>query len=168
MNVSIDQLDTPMARCVAVAPIALLSAWLAPAWAQTSPTPVPPVAPAQPSATSSDGAATGIAAIVVLIGLFAIVAVIVKVLDRKRKREAEAVHMQARISDAFLRESSLVGLPITPRAHIPFWQGSPATIELEGRVPSERLREYARKIAADEASRIRRDVRIEDHVAIAA
>jgi hypothetical protein len=139
-------------------------------WAQAVPPPTPPAAsPGAPpaGATGATGSAAGATAVVVVIvGLLVLVGVAVKFYDLKRKREAEAVHLQAQVSDALLREQALFGLPITPTAHVPLWKGSPATIELSGQVPNPEAREATLRIVKSEALRIRPDVEIEDRLAV--
>jgi hypothetical protein len=150
--------------------VAILSLLVLPAalaWAQATPpsttTPITPPAGATAPAGGSAGAA---AVVLVVVGLLVIVGVGVKIYDLKRKREAEAVHLQAQISDALLREQSLFGLPITPTARVPLWSGSPATIEVAGQVPSPQAREAALRIIRSEAARIRPDFEIEDRMAV--
>jgi hypothetical protein len=141
-----------------------LVASLAPAvaWAQAAPITPPPATTA-----AQGGAATGAMAMVaVIVGLLIVVGVGVKLYDLKRKREADAVHLQAQISDALLRDQALFGMPITPTAHVPFFRGTPAVIEVSGQVPSAEAREAAMRIIRSEASRIRPDFRIDDHMAI--
>lgn len=116
-------------------------------------------------ATASGG---GFAIFLVLVALFVTVGVAVKLVDLRRKRESEAVHLQAQISDALLRESSLFGLPITPNAHVPFWRGTPATLEIAGHVPTPELHAAVMRVVVEEAFRIRPDVRIVDRVGVAA
>ena len=104
--------------------------------------------------------------VLVVLALLAIVGVGVKMYDLKRRREGEAVHLQAQISDALLREQMLFGLPITPTARVPIWRRSPATIEIAGQVPSPEARETALRIIRAEAERIRSDFQIEDRLAV--
>lgn len=129
-------------------------------WAQAAPVTPPPAAAAGDAGT---GAITMVA---VIVGLLVLVGVAVKLYDLKRKREAEAVHLQAQISDALLREPSLFGMPITPTAHVPFWSGSPASIEVSGQVPSPESRDQALRIIRAEAARIRSDFTIEDRMGL--
>ena len=68
-----------------------------------------------------------------LVGLLVVVSIGVKFYDLKRKREAEAVHLQAQVSDALLRDPSLFGLAVTPTAHVPWWSGTPARLDVVGR-----------------------------------
>ncbi len=117
-------------------------------------------------AQGATGGGTVWAAVIVIVGLLVLIGVAVKLFDLRRKREAEAVQLQAQVSDALLRDSALAGLPLTPTAHVPFWSGSPATIEVAGQVPMPELRERVLRIVHDEAARIRSDVRIEDRLTV--
>ena len=146
--------------------VAILSLLVLPAalaWAQTPPSPTSPAAGG--TASSGDGAST-VAVVLLVLALLVIVGVGVKTYDLKRRREAEAVHLQAQISDALLREQLLIGLPITPTARVPIWKRSPATTEVAGQVPSSQAREAALRIIRAEASRIRSDFQIEDRLAV--
>jgi len=118
--------------------------------------------------TGTSASGGGLAIFLVLVALFVIVGVAVKLVDLKRKRESEAVHLQAQISDALLREASLFGLPITPSAHVPFWRGTPATVEVAGQVPTPELHRAVMRVVQDEALRIRSDVQIVDRIGVAA
>lgn len=144
-----------------VAILSLLVLPAARAWAQTP----PPVTSPAAGAASSDGAGGIVTVVLLVLALLVIVGVGVKAYDLKRTREAEAVHLQAQISDALLREQVLFGLPITPTAHVPIWKG-PATIEIAGQVPSPQERETALRIIRAEAARIRPDCQIEDRLAV--
>ena len=136
------------------------------AWAQA------PTAPSAPSAAPGAAAASGsggyVAATIVIIALLVVIGVVVKLFDLKRKRSAEAVHLQAQISDALLREQNVFRLPVTPTAHVPFLSGSPAVIEVSGEVPSPEIKETVLRLVQNEASRIRDDVRVEDRLAVKA
>ena len=103
------------------------------------------------------------AGFLVVIGLLVLVGIAVKLYDRKRKRDAEAVHLQAQVSDALMRDAGLAGLLLTPTARL---RGGEAIVEICGEVPTETAREAALRIAQDEAARIRADVRIEDKVSV--
>jgi hypothetical protein len=117
-----------------------------------------------PPPTSS---ASGILTAVVLVAaLLVLIIGAVKVFDLKRKREAEAVQLQAQISEALLREPGLFGLPVTATGRVPLWTGTPAVIELSGQVPNPKLREAVLMIAREEAGRIRPDFTIEDRLAV--
>jgi hypothetical protein len=156
---------------VGVLSLLLVSTTLA--WAQAAPSPSTPAAPPMggvaappPAGGAAGGGSSAVAVVLVVVGLLVAVGVGVKLYDLKRKREAEAVHLQAQISDALLRDQSLFGLPITPTARVPLWTGSPATIEVAGQVPSAEVRETALRIIRSEAARIRSDFEIEDRLAV--
>ena len=143
----------------------LVDGMLAAAGAQTPPsTPIAPV----PGAAAATGNGGWIAAAALVIGLLVVVGAMVKIYDLRRKRETEAVHLQAQISDAFLRDPNLFGLPVAATAHAPFWSGTPATIELTGEVPDGTVRAAVARIAWSEAQRIRPDVEIVDRLTVRA
>jgi hypothetical protein len=140
--------------------VVLTGALAGPVWAQT--VPAPTMSPSAPAA----GGASALSIIVVLAVLMLALGATVKLFDLRRKREGEAVQLQAQVSDALLRDPALFSLPITPTARVPFWSGSPATIEIAGQVPDPELKERVLRIARAEAERIRPDVRIEDRLAV--
>ena len=115
-----------------------------------------------PSGTQSDGATV----VILVIAMLLIIGALVKILDLKRKRESEAVVVQAQISDAVLRDPALFSLPITPTAHVPLWKGSPVTVEVAGQVPSEDLREAALSLVEREASQLGPEVHVESRIGI--
>lgn len=129
------------------------------AWAQTS---TPAVPGSGPAASGGGMAAAGF---LVVLGLLVIVGIAVKLYDWKRKRDAEAVHLQAQVSDALMRDAGLAGLLLTPTAHV---SGGHARIEIAGEVPDDAARETALRIARQEAARIRPDVEIVDKIAVRA
>ena len=140
------------------------------AWAQTSATPpATGVAPGAGATSSGSSAALGF---LVILALFVIVGVAVRLYDRKRKRDAEAVHLQAQVSDALMRDARLARLVLTPTARVPTWGGGPAIIEISGEAPDLATHDTVLRIAREEAARLRPDVQIEDrlmmHEAIAA
>ena len=129
------------------------------AWAQTSATAPSAAAPA----TSGGSAAVGF---LVILGLPVLVGIAVKLYDRKRKRDAEAVHLQAQVSDALTRDARLAGLVLTPTAHVPAWGRGPATIEISGEVPDATVRDAVQRVAREEAARLRPDVQIQDRLTV--
>ena len=139
-----------------VATLSLLVLSAVRAWAQATPA---------PSARSA-GEASPVAMALVILALLIIVGVAVKLYDLRRRRESEAVQLQAQISDALMREPLLLGVPIIATARAPLWRGSPATMEIAGQVPSPQARETALRIVRAEANRIRPDVQIEDRLAV--
>ena len=134
------------------------------AWAQqTAPPSVPPSA-VTPNATS--GGSAMLAAAIIVVVLLVALGITVKLLDLKRRRESEAVQLQAQISDALLREAALFGLPVTPTAHVPLWSGTPATIEVRGQVPSPEVKDALLRLVRREAARVRPDFHVQDEVAV--
>src|SRR5437867_12603965 len=121
---------------------------------------MPPATP-QPAA---EGGGAAVAAVGVVVGLLVVIGVVVKLFDLKQKRESEAVQFQAQLSDALLREPSLAGLPLTPTVHVPMWRGTPATIELMGRVPTPEPKHRVLGIARDEPARMRSGAQSEDRL----
>src|SRR5438094_10085975 len=92
---------------------------------------------------TQSGAVTTTVVVASLLAVLVVLGALIKMLDLKRKRDGEAVVVQARISDAVLRDPRLFSLLITPTAHVPLWKGSPVTVEVGGHVPSEDRRESA-------------------------
>jgi hypothetical protein len=133
------------------------------AWAQQM---APPSAP--PSSVSPDatGGSAMLAAGIILLVVLASLGIIVKLLDLKRRRESEAVQLQAQISDALLREEALFGLSVTPTAHVPLWSGTPAIIELRGQLPTPEIKDAVLRLVRREAARLRPDFRVQDEVAV--
>jgi hypothetical protein len=125
----------------------------------------PQASNASGGATQS-GAVTTAVVVASLLALLVVLGVLIKMLDLKRKRESEAVVVQARISDAVLRDPRLFSLPITPTAHVPLWKGTPVTVDVAGQVPSEDLREAAIGLIEREASQLGPEVRIESRIGV--
>jgi hypothetical protein len=151
-------------KTLAIVPaLAALTAFVRDAAAQATPpaaTPAPP--PAVPAGDSS-----GILMALALMGvLLVIVGIGVKVWDAKRKREAEAVHLQSQISDALLREQDFFGLAITPTVHAPLRKNAAFRIEVTGQTPSAAVHDAAVRVVRDEATRMGRDFEIEDRIEI--
>ncbi len=118
------------------------------------------------AAESADGSGSAPLVVLFLVACLVIVGLAVKGIDLRRRRSAEAVHLQAVISDALIREPALFGLAITPNVHLPFWRGTPATIAVSGTVPTPERRDAVLRIVKAEASRIRPDVAIDDRLAV--
>jgi hypothetical protein len=130
------------------------------AWAQVSPTPAPMPSPEM---TNGSGAFMVVAALVVV--LLIAVGVMVKLYDLRRKREDEAVALQARLSDALLAEPSLSSLPLVPTVRIPM-RGSPVSIEIVGTVPRPELRQAAVDLVVREAARSVKSYRVDARISI--
>ncbi len=129
------------------------------AWAQVSPTPAP-----MPSPEMTNGSGAFMVAALVVVLLIA-VGVMVKLYDLRRKREDEAVALQARLSDALLAEPSLGSLPLVPTVRIPM-RGSPVTIEIVGTVPRPELRQAAIDLVVREAARSVKSYRVDARISI--
>ena len=152
-----------MKRLAMVSGLAAVVAWVRDAVAQAPPTPVSP----PPGSATASGDNGGILMALALMGaLLVIVGIGVKVWDAKRKREAEAVHLQSQISDALLREQDFFGLAITPTVHASMRRSAPMIIEVTGHAPSESVRDAALRIVREEASRVRSDFEIVDRIEI--
>jgi hypothetical protein len=146
-----------------VSALTALVAFVRDAAAQVTP---PSASPAPPAAAPS-GDGSGILVALALMGvLLAIVGVGVKIWDARRKREAEAVHLQSQISDALLREGDFFGLAITPTVHAGMRKDAPMRIEVTGQAPSAAVRDAAFRVVRDEATRMGRDFEIDDRIEI--
>jgi len=120
-----------------------------------------------PSTPASGGGTKSAATIIgILVALLVIIGAGVKLLDLKRKREDEAVRLQAQLSDALLREPGLAGLALTATARVATFASSPPVVEISGSVPTQEAREHALNILRGEAARLRPDVQFEDRIAV--
>jgi hypothetical protein len=73
-----------------------------------------------------------------------IVVLVAKMLDRRVRRDGEAIAIKGLISDALDGDPNLFGTSITlVRVRVPLWAGSPMTIRVAGQVPSDQLRKAA-------------------------
>ena len=117
----------------------------------------PPPASPMPSPTATGDSAGVLVAFALMGALLLIVGVGVKIWDAKRKREAEAIHLQSQLSDALLREADFFGLAITPTVHASLSKNTPMIIEVTGQAPSDSVRSAAMRAVHQEASRMRTD-----------
>ena len=122
------------------------------------------ITPQTPAPSSQSGTMTTVVVVISVIAVLVVLGLLIKLLDLKRKRDGEAIVVQARISDAILRDPRLFNLAITPTAHVPLWTGSPVTVELTGHVPSDDLRRAAVEMVEREAAQLGSDVRIESKI----
>ena len=113
------------------------------------------------SAAAWDGAAALVAVVIVML---LVIVVGVKLYDAKRKREGDALTVQARISDALLRD--FVTLPITAVASGSAWRRSPLVLTIRGSVPTPELREAVMRLVGQELSRHQPGVRAEDRLVV--
>ena len=120
----------------------------------------------QQTATDSAGGSSTAVLVLLVIGLLVIIGVGVKLYDLKRKRELEGVHLQARVSDALMREPDLINLAVTPTASVPWWSGTPVRLEVIGRVPSPESRDQVLRLVEREAKQVRQDVTIADRLQV--
>jgi len=118
------------------------------------------------TATNSAGAGSTAVLILLVLGLLVVIGVGVKMYDLKRKREMEGVALQARLSDALMREPDLISLAVTPTAHVPWWSGTPVRLEVIGRVPSPESRDQVLRLVEREAKQVRQDVTIADRLQV--
>jgi hypothetical protein len=147
-----------------VSGLAAIVAFAREAAAQATP---PSMTPPPPTAAPGDN--SGILMALALMGaLLLVVGIGVKIWDAKRKREAEAVHLQSQISDALLREQDFFGLAITPTVHPPMRRGGRMDIEVTGQAPSTTVRDTALRIIRDEATRMGVDFEIDDDIQVTA
>ncbi len=100
-----------------------------------------------PSAADWGAAALAVVLVVTLL----VIVVGVKLYDAKRKREGDALTVQARISDALLRD--FVTLPITAVVSGSAWRRSPLILTIRGSVPTPELREAVMRLVGQELSR---------------
>jgi hypothetical protein len=134
----------------------LLVAVVEVAWTQaTSPAPAPDSDPGY-----------GLLAFVCVIALLVMVGAAVKLYDMKRKREDEAVAIQARLSDTLLTEPALALLPVTPTVRRPLGWHAQAVITLAGTVPTRALRDAVLQLVNREAASLADNYRIEDRLLV--
>jgi hypothetical protein len=139
-----------------------IAAFVSDAAAQATP---PSVTPPPSASVPADN--SGIVTALALMGaLLLLVGIGVKLWDYRRKREAQAVHLQSQVSDALLRDQDFFGLAITPTVHAGMRRGSPMKIEVTGQAPSPTIRDAALRIVRDEATRMGCEVEIEDHIEV--
>ena len=127
---------------------------------------VGPQASGSSSGATQSGSVTTAVVVASLLAVLVVLGALIKMLDLKRKRETEAVVVQARISDAVLRDPRLFSLPITPTAHVPLWKGTPVTVDVAGQVPSDDLREAAVGLIEREAAQMGSEVRVESRIGV--
>jgi hypothetical protein len=126
------------------------------AWTQaTSPIPAP-----------ENGPGYGLFAFVFVVALLVMTGIAVKLYDMKRKREDEAVALQARLSDALLTEPSVAHLPVTPTVRMPFGRHAQAVITITGTAPTPAHRDAVLQLVNREAATLASNYRIEDRLVV--
>ena len=143
------------------ATLGLLTAALAEAQTATTPAGAP----------AAGGAAGGASGLFVFLGvrvvLFAVVAVIVKTMDRRRRRNEEAVQLQARIADAMLLDPALSKQALTASVAAPL-SGSQMVVEVHGEAPSPAIRDEALRLVIREATASGLPFHVEDRMTVGA
>ncbi len=112
------------------------------------------------------GWSSALASVAVVAGAVLVFLAIGAALDFRRKRAEQAMDLEARICSALMEHRALVRSSVGPTVRIPFWRGTPATVEMAGAVPSASGAELALRIAEQVASRVRPDVVIENRVIV--
>jgi hypothetical protein len=101
-----------------------------------------------------------------LIVVLAAMILVARAYDLSRKREAQAVSLETRISRALRADPSLSSFPVVPTVRIPLWRGSPAVITMTGWVPRPEFRHAALELVLREAARKGMTYRIEDGIVV--
>jgi len=127
--------------------------------------------PADPStstmpAPGTSGAQAGVAAVVVLMAMLVIIVIPVKLYDLRRKREEEALSLEARISSALLADPCLMGFPVIASVHMPLGRRSTPVVKITGTVPTPELREAAIQLVKRELSGPGSSARTEDRIVV--
>jgi hypothetical protein len=109
--------------------------------------------------------------LVVVLGFFVllillVIGVGVMFFDLAGRREEDAAWLQMKIGDELLRDPGLAELQIRPVVHAPVGTGVSVTVELSGEVPSDAARSAAVDIVKDAAVKLRREIDIDDRLAI--
>ena len=120
-----------------------------------------------PAASMPFGQHEALATLILLVVSVLLLLAIGKAFDFRQRREEERVNLETRIGDALLDHPVFVRSSVRPTVRIPFWRGSPATVEMVGEVPSAQLEQSALRIAAQAASRVRSDVALKNHMVVA-
>ncbi len=161
--------QTAPVRCAILEVMLCLGSLMPIAGAQAERLPGPPVAPGTKgplTAGVDEGNAELIAVSLGIVGLILVMVAVAHAIDERRRRAAEAVPLQAQISDALRRERRLARLPVAATVHIPVWRGAPPRIEMCGQVSTADLRQAVRHVAEQEASRTLEAFHIDDRIAV--
>jgi len=109
--------------------------------------------------------------LVVVLGFFLLLLLLVigaglTLFDLAERREEDAEWLQMKIIDGLRRDPVLSNLEVLPVAHVPIAKRATVTIELSGEVPSEAARGAVLAIVRGTARKLRREVDIDDRLAI--
>jgi hypothetical protein len=64
----------------------------------------------------------------------------------RRKRVAQALALETRLSALLMSDSTVAGLSVVPAVQMPLWRGKPVTVSLKGHVPTAYLRDAIRQL----------------------
>jgi hypothetical protein len=117
-------------------------------------------------AAASFGQHEALASLILVAVTVLVLLAIGKAFDFRQRREEERVVLESRIGDALLDHPVFVRSSVGPNVRIPFWRGSPVTVEMIGEVSSAQLEQSALRIAAQAASRVRSDIALENHMVV--
>lgn len=126
------------------------------AWAQAT----------SPAAAPDSDPGYGLLAFVFVIALLVMVGTAVKLYDMKRRRENQAVAIQARLSDALLTEPALAHFPVAPTVRVPLGRHAQAVITLAGAVPTRAFLDATLQLVNREAASLTDNYRIEDRLLV--
>jgi hypothetical protein len=102
--------------------------------------------------------------LILIVALLAGLVFAVGVMDRRRKRQAQATAIEGQISDALMGDPRLAGTVLTPLAHVPLGTRSAPTVEIRGEVEYPELEETAVRIVRQELLRHHPEGRVEDRI----
>ena len=150
-------------RVPALGMLLLLGGWVGMTAAQSA-SPGGPTPGGLPPGGAGGGPISAAAIGIVVLAVLAVLVGVTKLAGLRKRRDDRAIELESRIAEALLQDQT-VGAAVTPTVHLPFWRGSPAHIELSGRVSTPLVRQAAVRIATQEAARIRPDFEIKDRIA---
>jgi hypothetical protein len=133
--------------------------------AQISGATILPVGPSGATPNGAGGFARLFIAAALIVALVAMI-LVARAYDLSRKREAQAVSLETRISRILRADPSLSSFPVVPTVRIPLWRGSPVIITMTGWVPQSEFRHAALELVLREAARKARTYRIEDGIVV--
>jgi len=134
-------------------------------WAQISGATISPVGPSDVTPNGAGGLARLFIAAALIVVLAAMI-LVARAYDLSRRREAQAVSFETRISRSLRADPSLSPFPVVPTVKIPLWRGSPVIIAMTGSVPGSELRHAALELALREVERKARTYRVEDGILV--
>jgi len=106
------------------------------------------------------------AVLVAAVAVMLILAALGRVHVLRDRRAAAAIAVQGEIADALLRDPALLGLVLTPTAHVRAWWSSRVTVKVAGEVPTRELRRVAIRTAERGAAELLVRVRIKSRIRV--